>query len=161
MALSYAETITPEQIRKTVPRAGRSRANYEREAELRGIPQASLQMRADAAPRPERPAQIEYDPDLVRRIAEHADITIPAVYARIRRGDTGERLWRLGGNQGRRKGPPVVAKPASVGARAWNSLERRASDKGIPLATLQARIDAGWPEDRLLDDVQKWRRRRW
>jgi hypothetical protein len=138
-----------------------NRPNFELEAERRGIPQAALQMRTDAGGPAERPDEIDYDPDLVRRIAERADITIQAVYARIRRGDTGERLWRLGGNQGRRKGPPVVAKPASVSARAWNSLERRAAAKGIPLATLQARIDAGWPADRLLDNVQKWRRRRW
>lgn len=96
----------------------------------------------------------------VRQIAERAGVTVPAIYARIRVGDTGARLWRRGGGQGRSVGHQAMTPRALQRDVDWDLIRRRADAKGIPRATLLARVEAGWPVDRLLDDVKRWRRLR-
>lgn len=102
----------------------------------------------------------------VRKIARFAGTTPAAIYARIKAGDTGARLRRKKEAMGPRPRQKVAAEPrvddepqSRPAPLTW-SLEQKAQVIGIPPSILLARVDAGWPEDRLLDPVKRWRRRR-
>jgi hypothetical protein len=90
----------------------------------------------------------------IKEIARPADIMPSAVSARIKRGDVGEYLRRTRGPRGRRS-----SNQQQPGLSYLTSeITQKAEALGIPLSTLTARVEAGWPDDRLLDPVRRGRR---